>query len=169
MKTIIWYGSLMNLESAKRSCEPIWFNYWYIQWYSRIFNKLWYNPHIKKFNDWTSMLNVQHDKNIWMIISYFQISDEDYINIREREWDYNEEIVDIYDENQNLVSQWILYISKENVEYKWKNIQLLHDKIQPEKRYVDLCLDALKQTPYLKQFLETTYQSCGKKKVEWNI
>ena len=122
MKTIIWYGSLMNQESANLSCRTIWFNYWYIQWYSRIFNKLWYNPHIKKFNDWTSMLNVQKDEWVWMIISYFQITDEDYNNIKEREWDYFEEIVDIFDIGKNYITKWILYISKESINYKWKNI-----------------------------------------------
>jgi hypothetical protein len=40
-----------------------------------------------------------------MIISYFQITDEDYNNIKEREWDYFEEIVDIFDIGKNYITK----------------------------------------------------------------
>lgn len=164
MKTIIWYGSLLCEKSANLTCEIHNFNHWYIKWYSRIFNKLWYNPHIEKYNDFTSMLNIQEDNENFMIISYFNISEENYKKIRKREWDYDELEVDIYNLNQEVIWKWITFISKDKVEYNGKNIQLLFNKIHPEERYINICINAIKQTPFLDEFLDTTYMSCWVKK-----
>lgn len=164
MKTIIWYWSLLCKKSAELTCEINNFNHWYIKWYSRIFNKIWYNPHIWKYNENTSMLNIKKDKDNLMIISYFDVTDEDYEKIRKREWDYDELEVDIYDLDQKIIWKWITFISKDTVEYNGKNIQLLFNKIHPEERYINICIDAIKQTPFLDEFLDTTYMSCWVKK-----
>lgn len=165
MKTIIWYWSLLCENSAKLTCEILNFNHWYIKWYTRIFNKIWYNPHIKKYNEDTSMLNIQKENNNnVMIISYFNVTDQDYKKIRLREWDYNEVEVDIYDLDKIKIWKWIIFISKESVQYKGENKQLLFTNLHPEQRYINICLDAIKQTPYLQDFLDTTYMSCWKQK-----
>jgi hypothetical protein len=49
------------------------------------------------------MLNIQKDNEKLMIISYFNISEENYKKIRKREWDYDELEVDIYNLNQEVI------------------------------------------------------------------
>ena len=137
MKTVIWYGSLLSEESAEKTCKVHGFQYGYIKNYSRIFNKLWYNIFQNKYNNNTSMLNIKKQPETWLIISYFKISDENYKKMREREWDYNEVEIDIYNESKERISIWIVFISKEYSLFHWKKIKLLHENIQPEKRYID--------------------------------
>jgi hypothetical protein len=84
--------------------------------------------------------------------------------MRKREWDYDEVEIDIYDLDKNRIWKWITFISKESVEYNWEIKQLLFQNLNPEKRYIDICLHAIKQTPYLQEFLDTTYMSCWKQK-----
>jgi hypothetical protein len=38
-----------------------------------------------------------------MIISYFDVIDEDYEKMRKREWDYDEVEIDIYDLDKNRI------------------------------------------------------------------
>ena len=166
MIRVIWYASLMSQDSAKRTCDIFNFNYWYIKWYSRIFNKLWFNPYTKTHNKNTAMLNLVEDDKKMLLISYFDISEEDYFKMKERELGYDEFEIDIFNLEKKKISKWIVFISKQQVEYKGENISLIRDDLLPEKRYLDICIDALQKTPYLEEFLDSTYMWCGKRKLE---
>lgn len=166
MIRIIWYGSLMSQDSAQQTCDIFNFNYWYIQWYSRIFNKLWFNPYTETYNENTSMLNLVEDDKKMLLISYFDISEKDYKKMKKREWDYNEIEVDIFNLEQQKVSKWWVFISKQQIECNGESISLIRDDLPPEKRYLDICIDALQKTPYLDEFLDSTYMWCAKRKLE---
>jgi hypothetical protein len=85
--------------------------------------------------------------------------------MQKRECDYHEVEVDIYDMFKNKTGKWILYVSKEFVEHNWEQKQMLFSNIHPEPRYLDICLNAVKNTQHYEEFLDSTYMSCKKKKL----
>lgn len=165
MVRVIGYGSLLCEKSANNTCDIKNFSHWYIQWYSRIFNKLGFNPYLEEYNDDTAMLNVFPNENNWLLISYFDVDKSEYHKMQKRECDYDECEVQIYDLEKNPVGTGILYVSKEFVDYHWEKKKMLFDNITPEKRYLDICLNAVKKTDFYDEFLDSTYMSCKKMKL----
>ena len=165
MVRVVGYGSLLCEKSANNTCNVKNFSYGYIKWYARIFNKLGFNPYLEKYNDNTAILNVFPEENNWLLVSYFDIDDQEYHKMQKRECDYHEVEVDIYDMFKNKTGKWILYVSKEFVEYNWEQKQMLFSNIHPEPRYLDICLNAVKNTQHYEEFLDSTYMSCKQKKL----
>ena len=165
MITVIGYGSLMSEESANRTCKVFDFRYGYIKNYRRIFNKRWFNPWTETYLD-TAMLNVEFSTWKWLPVSYFSLREEDYKKMKLREKDYNEVIVPIYDLGKKEYSKGVLFISKKNIVQGTKKIDLISTGLDLEKRYLDICLGALKNTSLYEEFLYTTYLSCWEKRLQ---
>ncbi len=164
MLKIIWYGSLLSEESARKTCNLKNFWYWYIKWYKRIFNKLSYDPSLKKYHKNMAVLNIfAWKKDDWLLVSYFDIyNNDDFKKLKEREFDYKEQEVEIYDLSKKKISKWILFIAEEYTEYQWKQKKILFSEIKPNKKYLDFCLSAVKNTEFYDDFLDSTYTSCKK-------
>lgn len=163
MKKIIWYGSLLNIESARKSCEAHNFSYGYIKNFKRVFNKRWFHPYDRYYLDNTSMLNIVYEEWRDLLVSYFDVSDEDFKNIRRREWDYKEVSIDIYDDVGEKQDTWIVFISKEQSIFEWLQVSLIHNNFLPDERYLDICLTSFwKNKELLDEFLCSTFLGCGK-------
>lgn len=166
MKIIVWYGSLMCKESAKKSCDIYNFSYGYIKNYRRIFNRIGYNPWNNVYNFDSAMLNILPQEGEWLAVSYFWVQEDGYTKIRAREWDFDEQMVDIYNENKQYIGQGIIFVSKKEVVYNAQNISLIHTWLLPEPRYLDICLNALRNTHIYDHFIQDTYLWCGRKKLK---
>lgn len=158
MVNIIWYWSLLNPDSISQTCEFTDFEIWYIIWYRRVFNKVWYNPKIDKLllDEKKSHLNLEKFDDFKLLVSCFSVTEKEFEKLIIREKWYKTHEVTFYSKNLKDSKEAFCFIALD--EYcPITNLQNLSSSFMPEERYMKICLESFSSEIIKNEFLNSTF------------
>ncbi|MFC1753035.1 gamma-glutamylcyclotransferase family protein [Thermoproteota archaeon] len=153
---VVGYGSLISHKSLKKTIPDRQLTSVIVKGYRRIFNLA-----IKKDEN-PNVLNIERLDDSTFNGVLFEVNDEELVDIKEREWEYNLEEAWVYDfvTGKRLCKCFIV------IDYV---IAIDKNHRKPQKEYFILCREAAYHISeeFGKYWDNTTYTSDGEKISEW--